>query len=115
MNHLIVFVNQIYQNVYLQYFRKVKEISNKTLNNCIENLKHFKITSQPNKEEIRLYKLLVLKNENAKIDHNNMPLFGHFELWTSEESSPRVFFIVGRMGLLNILLIDFNHEIHRRK
>ena len=73
-------------------FRKVKEISNKTLNNCIENLKHFKITSQPNKEEIRLYKLLVLKNENAKIDHNNMPLFGHFELWTSEESPHEYFY-----------------------
>lgn len=104
------------KDVYVEYFRKVKQISSKTLGYCLDNFKHFKITSQPNKEEQRLYKLLVLNNVNAPLDHNNMPLFGHFELWTSiDNESPRVFFVVGRMGLLNILLIDFKHEIHLRK
>ncbi len=102
------------KEVYTEYFKKVKDYSNKTISE-LKNIRHFKITTSPSKTEKLIYKKLVLKNENANIDIHEMPMMGHFALWTDDLNAPRVFFIVGRMALLNILLIDYDHSIHPKK
>ncbi len=106
--------NSIPIDVYWAYFNEVKRYSNMTIKQ-LTKIKHFTLSYKVSHTELQIYKILVLGDENIRLNNAQKPTMGHFPLWTSKEKSPRVFFLVGRMGILNILLLDYEHKIHEMK
>jgi hypothetical protein len=104
-------------DVYFEYFNKVKAISHSTIDDLLK-IRHFSMSSSVSKKELTLYKKLVLNDETKHLSPSDYPTIGHFELWTKEESAPRVFFLYDTqrgIPIFYILVMDFKHTIHERK
>lgn len=93
---------------------KVKDLADESHHN-----EHFKIYEDPSKKEIELVEKLL----GIKITDQNMPVMGHFALYTSDFSatdheqgkkiqSPRIFFLFDKDSIIHILFYDPFHEIH---
>lgn len=98
--------------IYHAYFEKVNKYSNKTVNE-LEDERHFNIKLTYRGLELDIYKQLVGIDLDHKLTDEENPMIGHFPLWTSEESSPRVFFFVGKNAVFHIMYIDHDHGTHR--
>ncbi len=103
----------------IKYFKKVKDISNKTLNELIDDSdfkEHFHIYNNPRGKLLSLIKIISGKKH---IKDEELPSIGQFALYTHPKGSsrskgiksPRIFFIVGHSSILYIILYDPYHEI----
>lgn len=98
-----------------EYFKMMKEISNSTINDLMENphKHHFYRT------DIKGNLKTVLKNIDPECIKTN-PLIYHFALYTDERKanretgirSPRIYFMLGLYGIIYILFFDPFHEIN---
>ena len=95
-------------SVYHKYFEKVYEYAGRSLYEIMGD-KNFKLNYEPKGTELRIY--LKLRNLNS-ISPEERPVIGHFPLWTSKDSSPRVFFFVGKDAIFHIMYIDYHHSTH---
>lgn len=98
------------------YLEKMRNYSQKTLNSLIDYLppeEHFKVSSNPSSKELELISTLL----DVDIKKENIPLTGHFALYTTpyeegvKSKSPRIFFLVGNDCVIHILFFDPYHEI----
>lgn len=93
---------------------KVKELVDESHHN-----EHFKIYENPSQKEIELAEKIL----GIKITDQNMPVMGHFALYTNDfnisdyeqgkkNRSPRIFFLFDKDSIIHILFYDPFHEIH---
>jgi hypothetical protein len=106
------------------YFKRVKQISQKLLEDSIDNSSykdHFRIYNSPNKKMKDLFKKI---SGSKYVIDEQLPSFGEFALYTDEEGlanraigkkSPRIHFFIGPYGIIYILFYDPYHEIFPTK
>lgn len=98
---------------YKIYIQKLKYMSNKTIIELKESnyKEHFHIIDQPNKKLREVLSNVLGRNINNDI----LSTIGQFGLYTSEndnEKSPRIFFFIGKLGVIHILFYDPCHMIY---
>lgn len=100
---------------YAIYFRKIKSFCKKTLNKSLYHSKKEEHIHIVNSNE-RLVDLL-RKTAKTTFNHNNIPQFGQFALYTNvkDNRAPRVFFFIGNYAIVYILFYDPYHEITKMK
>lgn len=101
-----------------RYFEVFKEISCQSINNLIENGEHslhfYRTAAKGN------LRRLLEKLCPGCVTHDNEPMIYHFALYTDVEKadrqsgrrSPRVYFMLGRNGMIFPLFFDPYHEIN---
>jgi len=100
---------------YHKYFERIKEISSRTLDDLLDNEKHFRFDYRPKGNLLNAYKKLVGK---TYLKPELIPTIGHFDLYTEkriegeETKAPRIYFIVGQHAILHILFFDLFHELN---
>lgn len=105
------------------YFRKLKELSQLSIDNMIDELshkEHFHIYNIPNRRIKNL--LLQVLNKKAMRDEE-IPPVGQIGLYTGGEAAnretgvkcPRIYFMIGPYAVLYILFYDPYHEINPGK
>jgi hypothetical protein len=102
----------------LQYFDLLKQFSSSTINELIDGhySRHFHLYHKPNSN----LRSLLEHVSGITLTPETTPTIGQFALYNGEEKasretgskSPRIYFIVGQMGIMHILFYDPFHEIN---
>ena len=100
------------------YLKKMNLYAQKSLKELIDNStndEHFTVNANLTKKELSLLTKLMGDKE---ISEENIPILGHFALYTEkyeegkETKAPRIFFLVGEQSIMHILFYDPFHKIH---
>lgn len=100
--------------IYLSKMKYYAEIPLKDLIDHSKHKDHFKVSQKPTSKELELISQLM----SVKINDENMPITGHFALYTEpyeegkKTKAPRIHFIVGEQSVMHVLFYDPFHEIH---
>lgn len=98
------------------YFKRMQELSSATINELDENARQRHFYRSPLKGKL----LQVLRKIEPDIQKAN-PLIFHFDLYTDKDvvadrdkniRQPRIYFMLGRYGVMYILFFDPYHEIN---
>ena len=104
------FIQEIDLNNIHGYFKQMKKFSNVSINEAIEK---FHYTEHFHRSEIQGKLLTLLKKITGKTYIDQNVLIYHFALEPeNKENKSRVYFLLGKYGIIHILFFDPDHKIN---